>query len=237
MQIDRKKLPGHIAIIMDGNLRWARKRGLAAILGHANGAKSVEKVTEACRQMGIKALTLYAFSTENWKRPAREIDGLMNLLHKYLVKEEKKLLKNGIRLNAIGRLERLPPKVREKLFEVIEKTSKNVDMILTLALNYGARQEITDAVRILAEKVEKGEISANDITEEIFEKSLYTKNLPEPDLLIRTSGESRLSNFLLWQVSYAEIYITDKLWPDFGKADIEKAVLEYQKRERRYGGR
>ena len=231
-----RNTPGHIAIIMDGNGRWAKKRHLPKVFGHREGAMAVDRVTEACRERGIKALTLYALSTENWKRPKKEIGNLTRLLYDYLEKKYEKLQKNNIRFNAIGRLEKFPEKVREKLSYVMEKTSKNDSMTLTLALNYGGRQEIVDAALSLAEKAKSDKISPHDITEDLFAQFLYTRGLPEVDLLIRTSGEMRISNFMLWQISYAEIYVTDKLWPDFGKKDLEKAILDYQKRERRYGG-
>ena len=221
---------------MDGNGRWAKKRHLPKLFGHARGAKSVDEITEASRRLGIKALTLYTFSSENWKRPRAEINGLMDLLYKHLETKFEKLQKNSVKLNAIGRLDRLPEKVRERLFDVMEKTSANDGMVLTLALSYGGRQEIVEAAKSIAEEVKEGRLSARDITEESFGKSLYTRDLPEVDLLIRTSGEMRISNFMLWQISYAELYVTKKLWPDFGKKDLEKAIMEYQKRERRYGG-
>jgi len=236
VKIDKSKLPKHIAIIMDGNGRWAKKRRLPKGMGHAEGAKTVDKITEACRELGVKALTLYSFSTENWKRPKKEVDGLMRLLSAYLEKKYKKLQDNNIRLNAIGRLEDFPQKVTEKLNSVMRKTSGNNGMILTLALNYGGRQEITDAARTLAEKAKEGTIATCDITEESFARLLYTKDLPDVDFMIRTSGEMRVSNFLLWQISYAEIYVTKKLWPDFGRKDLEEAIWDYQARERRYGG-
>ncbi len=236
MKVDRSKLPRHIAIIMDGNGRWAKKRNLPRMFGHREGAKAVDRITEACRQIGIKALTLYSFSTENWKRPAEEIDSLMNLLNDYLKKKYRKLMQNDIRLNAIGRLNALPENARKRLFDVMQKTCGNKSMVLTLALNYGGRQEILDAVRALTDKVRKNKLKPDDITEGVFSDFLYTKGLPELDLMIRTSGEMRLSNFLLWQVSYAEIYVTKKLWPDFKKKDLEEAILDYQRRERRYGG-
>lgn len=234
-KINRSKLPGHIAIIMDGNGRWAARRHLPKIMGHAEGAKTVDRITEACRALGVKALTLYSFSTENWKRPKKEIDGLFSLLYDYLEKKYEKLRKNNIRLNAIGVLSELPEKVNARLFEVMKKTSQNNGMTLTLALNYGGRQEIVDAARRLAEKSKTGEIAPRDITENIFSQFLYTKGLPEVDLVIRTSGEMRISNFMLWQVSYSELYVTPKLWPDFNRKDLEKALLDYESRERRYG--
>ena len=234
-KIDRLRLPKHIAIIMDGNGRWAKKRHLPKLFGHARGAKSVDEITEASRELGIKALTLYTFSTENWKRPRKEISGLMDLLCEHLETKYEKLQKNSVRLNAIGGLDRLPHKVKERLFDVMRKTSENDGMVLTLALNYGGRQEIVDAARAVAEKAKSDALSARDITEENFSQFLYTKDLPDVDLLIRTSGEMRVSNFMLWQISYAELYITDKLWPDFRRRDLEKAIIDYQLRERRYG--
>jgi len=235
MHTDKARLPKHIAIILDGNGRWAKKRHLPKVLGHREGAENVDRITEACRKIGIKALTLYSFSTENWKRSKEEVDALMNLLYDYLVKKYNKFQKNNIRLNAIGQLDELPERTRDKLFEVMQKTSKNDGMILTLALNYGGRREIIEAAKTLAQKVKLDQIAVSDITEDLFDKSLYTKDLPEVELMIRTSGEMRLSNFLLWQLSYSEIYVTTKLWPDFRKKDLEVAIGDYQKRERRYG--
>ena len=235
MHIDKARLPKHIAIILDGNGRWAKKRHLPKVLGHREGAENVDRITETCRKMGIKALTLYSFSTENWKRSKEEVDALMKLLYNYLVKKYNKFQKNNIRFNAIGELDAIPEKTKNKLFDVMQKTSKNDSMVLTLALNYGGRREIVEAAKLLAQRVKNGEIITSDITEDLFDKSLYTKDLPEVDLMIRTSGEMRLSNFLLWQLSYSEIYVTPKLWPDFRKKDLEVAIVDYQKRERRYG--
>ena len=235
--MDKDKIPKHIAIIMDGNGRWARKRGLPHLLGHARGAKTVDKITEECARLGVKALTLYSFSAENWKRSDEEIDGLMNLLSDYLDKKFKKLQKNNISLHAIGRLDELPAKVGDSLKVVIRKTRDNTRMKLVLALNYGGRQEITDAARSLAADVKNKKLILDCIDEDIFARYLYTGGLPELDLLIRTSGEMRLSNFLLWQSSYAEIVITKTLWPDFNKKDLHQAIRQYQSRERRYGGR
>ena len=235
--IDKDNLPRHVAIIMDGNGRWASKRRLPKIFGHRAGAKAVDRITESSARLGIKALTLYSFSTENWKRSQEEVGGLMNLLYDYLERKYKKLQKNNIRLNAIGRLEELPGEVQERLFDVIKKTSKNTRMVLTLALNYGGRQEIADAAKKLAEEVKNGKIAPQDITEERFGDFLYTRGLPEVDLLIRTSGEMRVSNFLLWQISYAELVVTKVLWPDFKTADLQQAIEEYQSRNRRFGGR
>ncbi|MDP8297588.1 MAG: isoprenyl transferase [Candidatus Orphnella occulta] len=235
--INKTNLPRHIAIIMDGNGRWAKRKRLPRIFGHREGTKSVDVIVQECAEIGIEALTLYTFSTENWKRSDSEISGLMNLLHTYLDKKYKKMQSNGIKLNAIGRLDELPEKVRDKLCEIIKKTSKNDRMILTLALNYGGRQEITDAAKQLVKRARQRELSPDDVDEELFSNYLYTKGLPDVDLLIRTSGEFRVSNFLLWQISYAEIIVTKTLWPDFKKEQLFKVIEDYQKRDRRFGGR
>lgn len=235
--IDESRLPRHIAIIMDGNGRWAGKKHLPKILGHRAGVETVDRITEECVKLGIQALTLYAFSTENWKRSKKEIDGLMNLLCEYLRTRCNKLQKNKVRLNAIGRLKELPLRAREMLFEVMEKTSGNKGMILTLALNYGGQQEIVDAAKRLFQETARGRVNAEEITPKTFADFLYTRGLPDLDLLIRTSGEMRISNFLLWQISYAEIVITRVLWPDFKKQDLYEAIEEYQSRERRFGAR
>ena len=229
-------IPQHVAIIMDGNGRWARRRGLPKIAGHRAGAKSVDEITKAAAEAGVRVLTLYAFSTENWKRPKAEVGALFKLLEDYLVKEIARLKKNNIRLSVIGDLKDLAQSTREKLAEAIESTKDNTGMVLNIALNYGSRSEIVAAARAIATDVKRGMIKDDDIDEGLFSRYLYTRDLPDPDLLIRTSGESRVSNFLLWQISYAEIYITDKLWPDFRKGDFIKAICEYQKRERRFGG-
>lgn len=231
-----KKIPRHIAIIMDGNGRWARRRGLPRSAGHKAGIKSVRVVIGACRELGIKVLTLYAFSIENWKRPKKEIDLLMNYLKDFLEKEREVLNRNDIRLMAIGRLEGLPESVRQRLKETVEATKANRGLILNLALNYGGRQEIIDATRRIVEDIREGRQTTSRIDEEVFSKYLYTADLPDPDLLIRTSGELRVSNFLLWQISYTEVYITSKHWPDFRKRDLMKAIGEYAKRGRRFGG-
>jgi len=235
--INKTNLPRHIAIIMDGNGRWAKRKRLPRIFGHREGTKSVDVIVQECAEIGIEALTLYTFSTENWKRSDSEISGLMNLLHTYLDKKYKKMQSNGIKLNAIGRLDELPEKVRDKLCEIIKKTSKNDRMILTLALNYGGRQEITDAAKQLVKRARQRELSPDDVDEKLFSNYLYTKGLPDVDLLIRTSGEFRVSNFLLWQISYAEIIVTKTLWPDFKKKELFKVIEDYQKRDRRFGGR
>ncbi len=234
-QIDKNKLPNHIAIIMDGNGRWAKQRGLIRVIGHENGTKSVRKTVEACAELGIKNLTLYAFSTENWNRPKVEVQTLMKLLVKSLKKEIKTLQDNNIKLLAIGCLNDLPKKAHQELLDVIEKTQNNKKMTLTLALSYGSRKEIVNAVKELSVKVKNNIISPESIDESIINKHLYTQNLPDVDLLIRTSGEQRISNFLLWQIAYAELYFTDILWPDFKKENLYKALINYQKRERRFG--
>ncbi len=224
-----------MAIIMDGNGRWAKQRGKLRIFGHENGVKSVRETVENCAKIGIEYLTLYAFSTENWKRPKLEVDTLMNLLVSSLKKELKTLNKNNIRLNAIGRIESLPPKAHEELLEVIEKTSGNSAMVLTLALSYGAREEIRHAVQEISFKVKNNIISPGDIDDAIINSHLYTHNLPDVDLLIRTSGEHRISNFLLWQIAYAELFFTDVFWPDFRGEHLAEALKNYQNRERRFG--
>lgn len=220
---------------MDGNGRWAKKRHLPKIIGHRYGARTVDRITSYCARLGLKALTLYSFSTENWKRSPEEIDGLMNLLYEHLGKKLAKLNKNNIRLNTIGDIEKLPKRVREKLMEVIDKTSKNTGMVLTLALNYGGREEIITACKKLVEKVASKKLNIDDIDEPAFSNALYTKDLPDPDLLIRTSGELRISNFLLWQISYAEFVVTKVLWPDFKVSDLENAIEEYSLRKRHFG--
>ncbi|MFH0731974.1 MAG: isoprenyl transferase [Candidatus Omnitrophota bacterium] len=235
--MDKNNLPQHIAIIMDGNGRWAKKRHLPKVIGHRYGAQTVDRITSHCARLGIKALTLYSFSTENWKRPPDEVEALMNLLYEYLEKKLPKLNKNNIKLNMIGNINGLPENVRKKLQDVIGKTSKNTGMILTLALNYGAREEILSACRKLIGEVEAKKINFTDINESVFSSYLYTNGLPDPDLLIRTSGELRVSNFLLWQISYAEFVVNRELWPDFKPKDLDAAIEQYQKRKRRFGGR
>jgi undecaprenyl diphosphate synthase len=234
-RLGKTNLPRHIAIIMDGNGRWAQNHSLGRIAGHRKGAESVRKVVEACRRIGISCLTLYAFSSENWSRPEREVNALMTLLEKYLKSEVKVMMKNNIRLRTIGDTAALPQKVRTILGDTIEKTAGNTDMTLILALNYGSHDEILEAVRKLAEQASQGKIDAAEITEERFSEYLYTKGIPDPDLLIRTSGEYRLSNFLMWQMAYTEFYFTDTLWPDFREEQLIEAILEYQRRERRFG--
>lgn len=233
--INKDSLPEHIAIIMDGNGRWAKQKGKLRVFGHENGTKSVRKVVEACARLGVANLTLYAFSTENWKRPKVEVQTLMKLLVSSLRKELKTLQKNEIRLQAIGTLEALPEKARKELLEVIEKTQNNQRMTLTLALSYGSREELKTAVREIADKVKNNIISPDDIDEKLINNHLYTHDLPDVDLLIRTSGEHRISNFLLWQIAYAELYFTSTLWPDFTEEHLFEAILNYQNRERRFG--
>jgi undecaprenyl diphosphate synthase len=228
-------LPRHVAIIMDGNGRWAAARGLPRIKGHEAGAESVNEIVRECRERGIRALTLYSFSTENWKRPKAEVGALMGLLERYLAAERKEILDNGIRLNAIGQIDRLPAHVRLPLQLLVKESSRNDAMTLTLALSYGGRREIIDAVQAIAKKVRRREIVPEEIDEGTIAAHLYTGNLPDPDLLIRTSGEMRISNFLLWQLAYTEIYVTDVFWPDFKKAQLQQAFDAYTKRERRFG--
>jgi len=225
----------HIAIIMDGNGRWAKERGLPRAEGHRAGAESIREVTEACIELGVKYLTLYAFSSENWNRPQNEVDALMKLLDRFLDDKATELDKQNIRLLAIGDLDRLPAATRKRLDRIQEQTKNHQTMTLVLALSYGAREEITAAVRAIAKAAVAGEISADQIDGELIARHLYTKDIPDPDLLIRTSGEMRVSNFLLWQISYSEIVIVKKMWPDFRQGDLFAAVEEYNKRHRRFG--
>ena len=234
-QINKDNLPHHVAVIMDGNGRWARNQGKHRVQGHRSGVKSVREVTEAAAELGIDYLTLYAFSTENWNRPREEIDALMSLLVTSLNSETKTLMKNNIRLLVIGDLKSLPVNVLKKLNSVIEKTNQNTGMSLVLALSYSARWEIVNAAKKLAEDVKSGEISVKDIDTSLFNNYLNTSDIPDPDILIRTSGEYRISNFLLWQIAYSELYFTDTLWPDFRKDEFYKAILSFQNRERRFG--
>ena len=228
-------IPKHIAIIMDGNGRWARKRTLPRIAGHREGVNSVREVTRICGEIDVEFLTLYTFSKENWKRPKKEVSALMTLLLRTINKEVKGLHKNNVKFNIIGDLEMLPPSTRKGLEEGISLTSQNTGLNLSLALNYGSRQEMLEATQTLAMQVKDGLISVGDINEELFSKYLYTNGIPDPDLMIRTSGESRLSNFLLWQSAYTEIYMTSTYWPDFREKELLEAILDYQKRERRFG--
>lgn len=234
-KINLEQLPKHISVIMDGNGRWAKQKGLLRALGHEEGTKAVRDVVEGCAEIGIEHLTLYAFSTENWKRPKREVDTLMRLLVSSLKKEIKTLTENQIRLNAIGNISSLPAKAQKELNEVIQKTKDNKRMVLTLALSYGSREELMNMVREIIQKVKNEELSPEAIDESIINQHLYTRNLPDVDLLIRTSGEQRISNFLLWQIAYAELYFTKILWPDFRREDLYEAIYNYQTRERRFG--
>ena len=233
--INSENLPKHVAIIMDGNGRWAKKRALNRIRGHEEGAESVRSIVTASREIGISWLTLYAFSEENWRRPKYEIEALMMLLRRFLKDELNEMLGNGIRFQAIGRIDKLSENVRKVLRTTIEKTAKCKDMVLTLALSYGSRQEISHAVQNIAKRIESGHFTPEEITEQTISDSLYTAGMPDPDLLIRTSAEYRLSNFLLWQMAYTEFYFTPTLWPDFRKEEYLRAIEEYQKRERRFG--
>jgi undecaprenyl diphosphate synthase len=233
--IDTNNLPKHLAIIMDGNGRWAKQQGLLRAFGHESGTKSVKTIIKTCAKLGIDNLTLYAFSTENWNRPKLEVDTLMKILIKSLKKELPTLLESNIKLNTIGNIEKLPQSAQKELLEVIDKTKNNNHMTLTLALSYGSREEIVNAVKNICNKVKNNTISIDSIDDSIINEHLYTQNLPDVDLLIRTSGEHRISNFLLWQIAYAELYFTDVLWPDFKEQDLYEAIISYQKRERRFG--
>lgn len=234
-KISKDKLPIHIAIIMDGNGRWANKKGNRRIFGHQNGVKAVKETVEVAGEIGIKYLTLYAFSTENWNRPRVEVDALMSLFISAVKNETENLIKNNVRMKAIGNLESLPISVLENLNEIIDKTKNNTGLTLILALSYSSRQEITNAVKNITEQITSGKITSEDITEKIISSHLYTNEFPDPELLIRTSGEYRISNFLLWQISYTELYFTDTLWPDFSREDFLKAIYNFQQRERRFG--
>jgi len=234
-KIDLERLPKHVAIIMDGNGRWAKSKGKPRVFGHQSGVTSVREAAESAAELGIPYLTLYAFSTENWNRPRFEVTALMRLLLQTINDEVVTLNKNNIRLNAIGDLESLPKLNRERLLRAMDETSKNDRMTLTLALSYSSRWEIVQAARKLAELVENGSCKAKDVDQACFEGLLTTKGMPDPELLIRTSGESRISNFMLWQIAYAELYFSQKFWPDFRKEDLYEAILDYQCRERRFG--
>lgn len=233
--LDPDRLPVHVAVIMDGNGRWAKKRLLNRVKGHEKGSESVRILVKACRELKIPYLTLYAFSTENWSRPQSEVSALMQLLKKFLASERDEMKKNGIRLKVLGQLKKLPEDVQREAEETMAATCGNTQMTLNLALSYGSRQEITDAVRILAKKVETGELTADEIGDQIISDHLYTSGIPDPDLVIRTSGEFRLSNFLLWQSAYAELFITPTLWPDFTRSEFIDILTHYQKRDRRFG--
>ena len=234
-RIRAETIPRHVAVIMDGNGRWAERRGLDRVLGHRAGIEALRATVRAAHELGVRFLTLYAFSTENWSRPKGEVDALMGLLEHYLAAELEELDRNGIRLRAIGRLDRLPEVTRVKLEEALERTRDNSEMTVVFALSYGGRTEIADAARKLARDVESGKLDPEQIDEKTFAAYLYDPELPDPDLLIRTGGEARVSNFLLWQIAYAELHVTDVMWPDFRKNDLVEAVWDYQQRERRYG--
>ncbi len=235
--IDSERLPAHVAIIMDGNGRWARQRSLPRVAGHKAGIESVRMVVETCARLGIDCLTLYAFSAENWKRPRGEVETLWRLLRYYLRQELPRLMRNQIRLNVIGRIESLPARAREDLESTVNATSENQGLLVNLALNYGGRAELVDAVNTLIEEARlEGRLDELRLDEDSVSSRLYTAGLPDPDLLIRTSGEMRISNFLLWQIAYAELYVTETYWPDFKRVDLLRAIAEYQKRERRFGG-
>lgn len=233
--IIKERLPKHIAIIMDGNGRWAKQHGNARIFGHKSAMKAVRAVCEGCAELGVGYLTLYAFSTENWNRPKMEVMGLMDLLVSAINTETDTLIKNNIRLNAIGRLTDLPEKVRTNLAEAIDRTKANTGLTLTLALSYSSKVELVDAVRKIVRDVESGAIAADSIDDNVVSQNLYTGGMPDPDLLIRTSGEYRISNFMLWQLAYSELYFTSTFWPDFDKEELYKAIIDYQQRERRFG--
>lgn len=234
-QINKDKLPKHIAVIMDGNGRWAKQRGKLRVFGHENGVTAVRNTVEAAAEIGVDYLTLYAFSTENWNRPKKEVDALMSLLVKSLHKETATLNKNNIKLNAIGDLGSLQTKTYEELLKAIENTKNNTRTTLTLALSYSSRWELRQAVKNIAQKVKDGSLNPDEIDENIIDQHLTTHNIPDPELLIRTSGEQRISNFLLWQIAYSELFFCEKLWPDFGKEDFFNAIVNFQNRERRFG--
>lgn len=233
--INKDNIPNHLAIIMDGNGRWAKQQGYLRAIGHENGSKSVNRIVKNCALLGIKNLTLYAFSTENWNRPKLEVDTLMKILVRQLKIEIPTLQANNIRLNCIGNIEKLPNSAQKTLKEVMSLTANNSKMTLTLALSYGAREELISMVKKISEKVKNDSLSIDEINESIINNHLYSHDLPDVDLLIRTSGEHRISNFMLWQIAYAELYFTDVLWPDFSEEDLYQAIISYQKRERRFG--
>lgn len=234
-QLNLDKLPQHVAIIMDGNGRWAKEKGKLRIFGHNQGVESVRQVVEAAVEIGVPFLTLYAFSTENWKRPKFEVSALMEILVNAINKETKTLMKNGVKLNAIGDIDQLPASCSRLLRKTIEKTSTNKNCTLTLALSYSSRQEIVEATKNIAKQILDGTIELSDIDADLFANNLQTADIPDPELMIRSSGEQRISNFLLWQLAYSELYFVDKLWPDFNKRDFFEAIIAYQKRERRFG--
>ncbi len=234
--VPHEALPRHIAIIMDGNGRWAQERGLSRIEGHYSGSEAVREIVTQCARLGLECITLYSFSVDNWKRPPDEVSGLMALYADYLARERQTIMDNDIRMIQVGRREGLPDEVLKELDLTVDASANNPGMTLCLALNYGARTEIVDAVRDLARRVRAGDLRPNEIDEDLFSASLYTAGLPDPDLLIRTGGEMRVSNFLLWQISYAELYVTPVLWPDFRKEHLHEAIRVFARRERRYGG-
>jgi len=234
-EINTDNIPKHLAIIMDGNGRWAKQKGFIRTIGHENGSKTVKRIITECSRLGIEYLTLYAFSTENWNRPKLEVDTLMKVLINSLKKELQTMQEGNIKMNAIGNLEKLPEKAQKQLFDVLDKTKNNTKMTLTLALSYGSREELVNVVKLISEKVKNNIISIDSIDDSIINEHLYTHNIPDVDLLIRTSGEHRISNFLLWQIAYSELYFTDVLWPDFKEQDLHEAIISYQKRERRFG--
>lgn len=233
--LDKKRLPHHIAVIMDGNGRWARQRGLPRIMGHQRGVDTLKDLLRCSRDWGVPALTAYAFSTENWGRPLEEVEFLMTLFERVLRRELREMMDENVKIRFVGNLAALPPSLQDEIARSMVETQKNTGIQFTVATNYGGRQEIIAACRAIAQKVQKGELYPEDINEGVFENHLYTSGLPHPDLLIRTSGELRISNFLLWQMAYAEIYVTDTLWPDFDRHEFHQALLEYQKRHRRFG--
>jgi len=233
--IDLTRLPQHIAVIMDGNGRWAKKNGMSRIMGHKEGVVSVRKVTEAAGRLGVKYMTVYTFSTENWNRPQEEVDALMELMVTAIRNEAADLMTNNVHLLAIGDIDRLPPLTRAKLQECIDQTSRNTGLILILALSYSSRRELTEAAKKIAEKVKNGSLNINEIDENTVSESLFTSDIPDPDLLIRTGGEKRLSNYLLWQSAYTELYFSDDFWPDFREEQLYAAIVDYQRRQRRFG--
>ncbi len=234
--VPKESYPRHIAVIMDGNGRWAQRQGLPRIEGHRHGVASVRRVTEECSRLGIEQLTLYCLSSENWKRPQLELDFLMHLLEQYMVEERSTIIEQNIQVAVIGRRGGIPPRVLSQLDKTVQMSRKNTGLRLCLAINYGARGELLDAVRAIAEEVRSGKLDPAALGEDTVADHLYTAGMPDPDLLIRTAGEMRLSNFLLWQISYTELYVTDVLWPDFGPQDLNEALIEYARRDRRFGG-
>lgn len=234
--LDPTRLPHHVAVIMDGNGRWAQQRGLPRVEGHKRGVQSVRSTIEECCRLGMGQLTLFCLSTENWKRPEAELTFLMMLLREYLIRERAEIMEQNIRFTVIGRREGLPPEVLEEMDENIRVSSANTGMVLCLAINYSGRTEMVDAVRVLAERARRGELQPDDIDETVVAEALYTSGMPDPDLLIRTAGEMRVSNFLLWQISYAELWVTPKCWPDFDEATLRESLRDYGQRERRFGG-